>query len=232
MDWNCTLTEERLSDVLDRALPPDASAAFSAHAGECERCTKLLGQIGGILLQVQQLRSIEEPPFLASRIIAATRGTPARAGKGWLAWSPAIWQTRFAMGIVTVAATFLIVLHAVNAGMPGKLQLSPTSLYHEVNRRAHLTYARGAKFVNDLRVVYEIQSRLSLQPQQPEPALEPTPAPAPEPREGRPDSYARPKPQTTPPSTHRAFTNGTELALLMFAIETGNASEEMPRSLP
>ena len=137
MDWNCTLTEERLSDVLDGALPPELSAAFSAHAGECERCTKLLAQIGGIVSQVQQLPSIEEPPFLASRIIAATRGTPARAGKSWLAWSPAIWQTRFAMGIVTVAATFLIVLHAVNAGTPGKLQLSPTSLYHEVNRRAH-----------------------------------------------------------------------------------------------
>ena len=45
------------------------------------------------------------------------------------------------------------------------------------NRQAHLAYARGAKFVNDLRVVYEIQSRL--QPEQ-EPANSPVVAPSPE----------------------------------------------------
>jgi len=33
-------------------------------------------------------------------------------------------------------------------------------MYHNADRQAHLVYARGTKFVSDLRVVYEIQSRL------------------------------------------------------------------------
>ena len=31
MNWNCTLTEERLSDFLEGALSPEENAAFSAH---------------------------------------------------------------------------------------------------------------------------------------------------------------------------------------------------------
>ena len=38
--------------------------------------------------------------------------------------------------------------------------LSPASVFHNADRQAHLVYARGTKFVSDLRVVYEIQSRL------------------------------------------------------------------------
>ena len=226
MDWSCTLTEERLSDMLDRTLMPEESAAFSAHAAGCESCAHLLVQVGGFVKQVQQLPLLEEPPFLASRIIAVTRGDRAPATKGWLAWSPAIWQTRFAMGIVTVAATFLIVLHAVSSGTPGKFQFSPASLYHDANRRIHLTYARGVRFVNDLRVVYEIQSRL---PSQPEPALEPNPTPPS--KEGQPDSHAPPKSLNSPPS-QRGFPEAGALAVLTFPLETQSALEEMPRSLP
>ncbi len=36
----------------------------------------------------------------------------------------------------------------------------PARLYRNADRQAHLVYARGARYVNDLRVVYEIQSRL------------------------------------------------------------------------
>lgn len=222
MDWNCTLTEARLSDVLDRLLLPDENDAFAAHAKTCAECARLVAHVGGIVSRVQQLPLIDEPPFLASRIIAVTRGESARTTKGWLGSSPAIWLTRFAMGFVTVAATFAIIFHSVSAGTPDKFH--PASLFRDVNRRAHLTYARGVRFVNDLRVVYEIQSRLSPQP---DPALERTP-----PSNGRPDSDASPKSQPIPPSTHRALRDASEFAVLILAGETQNALEETPRSLP
>jgi predicted anti-sigma-YlaC factor YlaD len=223
MAWDCTRTEECLSDALAQALPPDEDAALQAHAGECERCRRLLARVGGIVFQLHDLPLVEEPPFLASRIIALTRETPAeRSTKRWFAGPSRIWQPRFAMGLVTVAATVLIVFHAVSTGTPGKLELfSPAGLYHSVNRRAHLTYARGAKFVNDLRVVYEIQSRLSAQP---EPVSEPTPP------ERRPDFDALPKPETDPTR------NGTvprfiELAVLMLDDHPQNVWELASRSL-
>jgi len=205
MDWNCAITEERLSDVLDGMLAASDLVAFSAHAAGCSRCGQLVARVGGVLRRVRQLPQIDEPPFLASKITAATLGASVRerSAKGWLAWLPAVWPARLAMGAVTVAASFLIVFHAVGA-LPRKMALNPASLYHEANRHVHLTYARGAKFVNDLRVVYVIQSRLFSEPQS---DSEPTPAPAASPGvtpgQHSPDSDARPRSQAAPPTGHR-----------------------------
>ena len=49
--------------------------------------------------------------------------------------------------------------------------LSPATVMRTANRQAHLTFAKSAKFVNDLRVVYEIQTRL-------QPETQPQSAPA------------------------------------------------------
>ena len=53
-----------------------------------------------------------------------------------------------------------------------KIDYRPASLVRAGNRQVHLSYARCVKFVNDLRVVYEIQSRF-----QPENAGEPSKTP-------------------------------------------------------
>jgi len=223
MDWDCTRTEERLSDALAEALGSEEHAAFRAHTGGCEGCRQLVARVGGIVLELHELPWVEEPPFLASRIIALTGGTPReRPRKGWLAWPSAVWQTRLVMGLVTIAATALIVFHGISAGAPGKLPFNPVTLYHGVNRRAHLTYARGVKFVNDLRVVYEIQSRLSSQPD---------PAPPPTPEQRRPDSDALPKSGTDPMARQSAIHNFSDLAVLTFPRWPQNLMDETCRSL-
>src|ERR1700736_4812375 len=164
MNWNCTNSEQRLSDYLEGALASEEAAAFSAHAASCARCTDLLAQVGSLVTSMHQLEPVEEPSHLVQKILDATLGprTQKRAWKRWFTWAPVLWQPRFAMGALTVAASFVIVFHTAGV-TPAKLKkadLSPSSLYRPANRQAHLTYARGAKFVNDLRVVYEIQSRL------------------------------------------------------------------------
>jgi len=224
MDWDCTRTEEGLSDALARALLPEENAAFQSHIGRCERCKQLLARVGGLIVELRELPLVEEPPFLASKIIALTRGMPVgeNATRRWFAASSRSWQIRLVMGLVTVAATVLIVFHALSAAAPGKLQFSPASLYRGVNRRAHLTYARGVKFVNDLRVVYEIQSHLSSQPATvSEPTLE----------ERRPDSDALPK-SASAPAAHRALPAFVALAAVMFQDRSPNLFDHASRSVP
>lgn len=234
MDWNCALTEERLSDVLDRTLAADQMAAFSAHAADCKRCARLVGQVDGLVTRMQRLPLVEEPLFLASKIVAATRGvlTRERNAKGWFVWLPAISPTRLAMGLVTVAASFLIVFHALST-RPHKIAFSPANLYRSANRHAHLTYARGVRFVNDLRVVYVIQSRLSSEPQ---PVSEPASAPLTEPNstpgQRPPDSDARPQSQPFPPTGHRATQDTAQLAILVVSGGSRNPLNEPSRSLP
>jgi anti-sigma factor RsiW len=215
-DWNCARTEERLSDYLDGTLSPAEAAAFSAHASGCDPCGKLVAQVGGLVHQMRALDALEVPPQLIPKILQSTLGprTQSAGWHRWFAWIPQLLQPRFAMGVATVAATLLIVLYT--AGMsPAKLKkadLSPANVFRTANRQVHLTYARSAKFVNDLRVVYEIQTRL-----QPDAEPSPTirPAPAPQQDSTPPSVNPQEKSQTSPHPGHSQARNGTMLASLL-----------------
>jgi anti-sigma factor RsiW len=213
MDWNCTQSEERLSDYLDGVLAAEEAAAFSAHAAECSHCGPLVANVRSLVSRIHELEPVPEPPQLARQILDATLGPRVKGAwrKRMFAWVPMMWQPRFALGALTVAASLLIVLHS--SGLtPAKLRkadLSPTNLLRATNRQAHLVYARSVRYVNDLRVVYEIQSRL--QPE-PEPAAAP-PAPAPQPP---PESSApQQKSEKNPPHDRTQVRASKMFALLL-----------------
>jgi hypothetical protein len=215
MDWNCTLTEERLSDFLEGTLLREEAAAFSAHSAGCADCTKLVAQVSELVSRMQEAPLVQAPPLLAGRILEATLGPRKQdsVSPGWFGWLQAIWQPRFAMGIVTVAASFVIVFHVASSSA-SSASLNPMNLLRDANRQVHLTYARGAKFVNDLRVVYEIQSRLSSQPESmSEPISVPTTKPSNEPQQ--PSNEPREKSQTIPHSSRRGTHSTPELAKML-----------------
>jgi Putative zinc-finger len=237
MDWNCTQTEERLSDYLDGAIAPEEAAAFSAHAAGCASCAKLVAEVGGLVSLMQSAPQVVEPPQLQRRILDATLGPRKQkaASQGLFGWLPMIWQPRFAMGIVTVAASVVIVFHAA-ASDGGKANLNPVNLLRGANRQIHLTYARGEKFVNNLRVVYEIQSRLSSQPESmSEPVVPPPSRPTAEPQPGQqqqPANDPREKSQTIPHTSRRGPRSGPELADVIAMPERNDSSlHPAPRSL-
>ncbi len=121
------------------------------------------------------------------------------------------------MGMVTVAATILIVIYS-SGFTPSKLKkvdLNPVSAFRSANRQAHLTYARSVKYVNDLRVVYEIQSRL--QPSS-EPSPEATPMPLPQQQSQPKPLNPQEKTQTNPNPGH-SQTRMT--AMLATVVNTG-----------
>ena len=182
MDWNCTITEERLSDFLEGTLSEDAREACAAHAEMCASCSNMLARVGDLVTDLHALEELPEPSFLARQIIHGTRGAEKheRDLARWSGWLSLIWQPRFAMGFATVAATVVILAHAAGVRTLTPADLNPVNLARAGNRQAHLTYARGEKFVNDLRVVYEIRAMLSA-PAQTEPG-----------NQGAPSSGARP----------------------------------------
>ena len=170
MNWNCATTEERLSDYLDGLLSTEEAAAFSAHTASCAACATMLAQVSHLVSQMELVEPLDPPAHLTTKILDSTVGPRPKTAdwRQWFDWVPVIWQPRFGMGVATVAASFAVLFHAF-APAGGKVtlaDLSPVSIVRSANRQVHLTYAHGVKFVNDLRVVYEIESRLGPQPAQ------------------------------------------------------------------
>jgi hypothetical protein len=212
MEWNCTLTESRLSDYLDGTLTREEAAAFSAHAATCADCAKLAAAVSGLVTKMHGIEPVAVPSTLITRIINATSGPRKEAAswKNWFAWAPALLHPRFLMGVGTVAATILILLYTT-AGSPvhwKHADLSPATVLRTANRQAHLTFAKSAKFVNDLRVVYEIQTRL-------QPEAEPSQAPR---QDNQSPSKPQEKSQTSPNPGHSQARTGIMLASLAGAI--------------
>jgi len=54
----------------------------------------------------------------------------------------------------------IVTASGFNWKKPRLADLAPAAIYRNTDRQVHLAYARGTKYVSDLRVVYEIQSRL------------------------------------------------------------------------
>lgn len=161
MTWTCEQSEARLSDYLDGSLSAAEMAAFNAHVPSCARCAPLLGTVSALVTDLHAMEQAPAPPRLVYAILDKTLG-PREAQAGFFGWIRGIVSLRFAYGAMSMAATLLILasIAGVNWRHPKISDLQPASIYHRANIQAHIVYAKGTKFVNDLRVVNEIQSRL------------------------------------------------------------------------
>src|SRR5256885_1517521 len=164
MTWTCEQTEARLSDYLDGMLAASELAAFSAHVPTCPRCAPLLGSVSHLFSGLHSMAPVEVPPRLIYSILDSTLG-PRESFTGWRAvigWARGISSMRFAYGALSVAGTLIMFVTAAgfNWRHPKLSDLQPANIYHQADRQVHLVYGRSSKFINDLRVVSEIQSRL------------------------------------------------------------------------
>lgn len=164
LDWTCEQTEARLSDYLDDLLSSEERSAFVEHVPSCERCGPLFASVSHLVSNLHSIAEVDAPPHLVYSILDKTLG-PRETVTGWqaiLRWIRGLATMRFAYGSASVAATFLILITAsgFNWRHPKMADLKPLTIYHKADAQAHLVYARGTKFISDLRVVNEIQSRM------------------------------------------------------------------------
>jgi len=164
MTWTCEQTEGRLSDYLDGVLDPAELAEFTAHVPSCARCAPLVASVSDLLTGLHGMEQIAEPPRLVYSILDKTLG-PRESLTGWraiLGWVRGVASIRFAYGALSVAATLIIFVTATgfNWRHPKLADLRPRTIYRKADSTVHSAYGSSVKFVNNLRVVNEIQSRL------------------------------------------------------------------------
>jgi hypothetical protein len=195
MTWTCEQTEARLSDYLDGLLEPAEQAAFDHHVNGCGRCIPLVAGVSQVLTSLHRLEQVEPSTRLVDAILTVTLGPQSwRKAKRWLR---GLESPRFVYGAVSVAK-------------PKLADLAPATIYRNADSGLHRAYAHTAKFVSDLRVVYEIQSRINETDQNPAMREDTIPQSSPKKEPGRTDNSH----PSSPKQQNRADELGRNLRVL------------------
>jgi hypothetical protein len=173
---HCAEFEALLSEALDGTLSGATRERFKAHSGACPACGPLFVEAEAGMRWLKSVVEVEPPANLIHNILAATTGVETRASvagpaetslaeraRGWLtsvlrpAWGT-VSQPRFAMSFAMVFCSFAIGLNVAGVKLSSvrNVDLRPSAL-----RRAYYeTSARAVKYYDNIRFVYEIESRV------------------------------------------------------------------------
>jgi anti-sigma factor RsiW len=163
--------ENLTSDYLEGLLEPSLKREVEAHLSICPSCLEMVGDVRRAMQLCHSAPELEPAPWLVRKIMLATVGErkPSLAERLVAFFRPAL-QPRFAYGVAMAVFSFSIIVNAAGINLRHMTveDLNPHTWFSRASRAGHLYYARAEKFYYDLRVVYEIESRLRQLRSQPE----------------------------------------------------------------
>ncbi|MGA8213209.1 MAG: zf-HC2 domain-containing protein [Candidatus Sulfotelmatobacter sp.] len=186
-----------VSDALDGVLTDAQLDAFHAHARTCSACGPLFAEVTAGRNWLKDLTEVEPPLSLVNNILASTTGVDTQRLRvnvsapqprpSWLehaqAWvSEAVqplWATvrqpRFAMsfGMAFFSLSVALSVLGVKPADVRQVSLRPAALRHTY----YNTQARVVRYYENIRLVYEVESRVrelkrNVTPAEPAPELE------------------------------------------------------------
>ncbi len=167
IQYNCTDIDLLLCDYVDQALTSDQKIAFEEHLTTCSSCQELVNDSLEVIQLTQRSADIEPPPELLSRIMQQLpvvekqqkrhRGLSGKIAK---LFEP-ILQPRFAMGMAMTILSFSMLGKFIGPTQTIKpSDLDPIRIVSTIDDKIHRTWNNAVKYYQNLRVVYEFQSRL------------------------------------------------------------------------
>src|SRR5579863_2622903 len=178
-DMQCNEFDALLSDALDKMLTGPKAEAFLAHGKTCAVCGPLLAEAEIGKHWLEQLVEVEPPAMLMHNILAATVGIDtarmhgtamAPAQPSWFErmteWGRMVVtpiaavarQPRFAMsfGMAFFSLSISLSLAGVKLSDVRHADLRPSA----IKRSYYETSGRVVKYYENIRFVYEIESRV------------------------------------------------------------------------
>jgi hypothetical protein len=173
----CAEFDALLSDALDQSLSGDKLESFQVHARVCAVCGPLYSEADAGRRWLKSLEQAEPPANLIHNILVATTGREstavlAKSGQkiswkdqvsGWLrpVFAPVFAiarQPRFAMsfGMAFFSLSVTLSLAGVKLTDLRHLDLRPAA----IKRTYYETSGRVVKYYENIRLVYEIESRV------------------------------------------------------------------------
>jgi hypothetical protein len=186
---HCAEFDALLSQAIDGTLAGERLATFEAHGRDCKLCGPLLQEADAGRTWLKSMAEVEPPADLVTNILLRTSGvlTRQRAGqrvtKSWMdrvgelasaIFSPVVAvarQPRFAMsfGMAFFTLSVTLSLAGVKLSDLRHLDLRPSA----VRRNYYETQGRVVKYYENIRFVYEIESRVRQFKQAATPAEQP-----------------------------------------------------------
>jgi hypothetical protein len=174
---NCAEFESILADYLDGTLGNAESAALEQHASSCAVCGEFIADVKGAVSFLKRADDVALPPALVTRIAYLApigRSRQPFEKQSWLSrlaskWVQPILQPRPMMGMAMTVLSFAMLERCTGIRVQHvqPADLNPVRVWAGVEDRALRTKDRAVKYYENLRLVYEIETRLrDLQQQQ------------------------------------------------------------------
>ena len=179
----CAELETTLCDYVDGILDGEPKATVESHLAECATCAELARDAQAALTFMERVPAIEPPDELVTRLLfeaPTSRDKTRRSGiKDLLSrWVQPVLQPRFAMGMAMTILSFSLLGRYVGIS-DRQIQASdlhPVAIWETVEDRMARTWDGVVRYYENLRVVYQIQSRLSEWSEEQPTSSEPDPA--------------------------------------------------------
>jgi anti-sigma factor RsiW len=166
MNCTCAEFEILLCDAVDEKLRGDARAMFDAHRASCPACQELAADVLGATAFLERVADVEPPKELLTKILFETAGNPAKqaspARSWWRSLFGPILQPKLAMGLTmtVLSISMLAQVFGIELRQMKASDLEPARIVAGVEDGVHRGWTRVVKYYENIRVVYEIQSRL------------------------------------------------------------------------
>jgi anti-sigma factor RsiW len=194
---NCADFEILLADYVDGVIPGEQKSAFEAHLAECPACAEMTRDVQGAIGFMERAALVEAPPELVTRILFEVSSGPSRAvvKPSWIRRvlgrrMETILQPRFAMGMAMTVLSFAMLgrFSGIQLRQLKASDLDPVKVWTSIEDRAQRSWARAVKYYENLRLVYEIQSRLKEWTEEPPPPSQDKNGPANKPPQPKQES--------------------------------------------
>jgi hypothetical protein len=167
---NCAEFENLLADYIDGSLADTQRGALEEHTATCPACRGFMRNVTGALAFLKRADQVLPPPELVTRIayqapIGRTR-QPFETQGVWskisAAWLQPFLRPRFAMGMAMTILSFAMLQRCTGVQVQHiqPADLSPIRIWDGVEDKVVRVKDRAVKYYENIRLVYEIQTRL------------------------------------------------------------------------
>ena len=174
---NCADFENLLADYVDGSLADSQRRAVEEHTASCATCREYMRDVSGAVAFLKRADEVLAPPELVTRIayqapIGRTREPFEPQGiwsKVSAAWLQPLLRPRFAMGMAMTILSFAMLQRCTGVQVQHiqPADLSPIRIWDGVEDKVVRVKDRAVKYYENIRLVYEIETRLKdLQEQQ------------------------------------------------------------------